>query len=84
MTTFRLVMAAALLWSGSSFAQGIEIGPGGVRVQPEGYGYGHHRHYGYAPDCRELRAACMHKEERGEQGRGNCRRYRELCQGGRY
>jgi hypothetical protein len=79
MTTFRLAMLA-LLWSGPSFAQGIEIGPGGVRVEP---GYGHHRHYGYAPDCRELRAACMHKEELGEQGRGNCRRYRELCQGGR-
>jgi hypothetical protein len=26
-----------------------------------------------------MRAACMHKEELGEQGMGNCRRYRELC-----
>jgi hypothetical protein len=26
-----------------------------------------------------LRAACMHKEELGEQGMGNCRRYREMC-----
>jgi hypothetical protein len=83
MTTFRLVMAAALLWSNASLAQGIEIGPGGLRVHPEGYGY-HHRQRGYAPDCRELRAACMHKEELGEQGRGNCQRYRQLCQGGRY
>jgi hypothetical protein len=26
-----------------------------------------------------LRQACLHKEELGEQGMGNCRRYRELC-----
>jgi hypothetical protein len=26
-----------------------------------------------------LRAACMHKEELGEQGMGNCRRYRAIC-----
>jgi hypothetical protein len=24
----------------------------------------------------------MHKEDLGEQGQGNCRRYRELCGGG--
>ena len=29
--------------------------------------------------CRELRAACMHKNELGEQGAGNCRQYRERC-----
>jgi hypothetical protein len=23
--------------------------------------------------------ACVHEEELGEQGRGNCRRYREVC-----
>jgi hypothetical protein len=26
-----------------------------------------------------LRRACQHKEERGEQGEGNCRRYQEMC-----
>jgi hypothetical protein len=26
-----------------------------------------------------LRRACEHKDERGEQGEGNCRRYRETC-----
>ena len=36
---------------------------------------------GYGADCRELRQACLHKEELGEQGQGNCRRYREVCQG---
>ena len=52
-------------------AQTFEIGPGGVKVYPRGGG-----------DCRELRAACMHKEEMGETGMGNCRRYREMCTGG--
>jgi hypothetical protein len=52
-------------------AQTFEIGPGGVQVYPRGGG-----------DCRELRAACMHKEELGETGMGNCQRYRELCGGG--
>lgn len=35
--------------------------------------------WGYGVDCRELRRACLNKEELGEVGRGNCRRYRELC-----
>ncbi|WP_442755728.1 hypothetical protein ACNHKD_03460 [Methylocystis sp. JAN1] len=35
--------------------------------------------WGYGPDCRELRRACLNKEELGEEGRGNCRRYREIC-----
>jgi hypothetical protein len=30
-------------------------------------------------NCRELRYACVNKERLGEQGEGNCRRYRELC-----
>jgi hypothetical protein len=29
--------------------------------------------------CEELRMACMHKDQLGEQGEGNCRRYRETC-----
>lgn len=29
--------------------------------------------------CARLRRACMHKEERGEVGEGNCRRYRQEC-----
>ena len=39
-----------------------------------------HHHWSGA-DCRELRQACLHKEELGEEGRGNCRRYREVCRG---
>jgi hypothetical protein len=29
--------------------------------------------------CEDLRAACLNKERLGEQGEGNCRRYREIC-----
>jgi hypothetical protein len=31
--------------------------------------------------CAELREACLHKGELGEQGEGNCRRYRQTCRG---
>ena len=48
----------------------------------------HHRYYNRyeglydryeSGRCRELRGVCVHKEEPGEQGMGNCRRFRELC-----
>ena len=29
--------------------------------------------------CARLRRACEYKEERGESGQGNCRRYRQEC-----
>ena len=29
--------------------------------------------------CERLRRACVNKEERGEEGEGNCRRYRAQC-----
>jgi hypothetical protein len=32
------------------------------------------------PDCRELKRACDMKQQLGEQGEGNCRRYRENCE----
>jgi hypothetical protein len=31
--------------------------------------------------CERLRRACVYKDERGERGEGNCRRYREECGG---
>jgi hypothetical protein len=39
---------------------------------PPAYAYG-------GGGCLQLRQACLHKEELGEEGMGNCRRYRELC-----
>jgi hypothetical protein len=77
-------MAALLAVPSTSFAQGISVGPGGVRVD-DGRDYGRRRGYyeerrgGSRGMCRELRQACMHKEELGEQGGGNCRRYRRMC-----
>lgn len=37
--------------------------------------------YGGGGYCARLRRACQFKEERGEAGLGNCRRYREECGG---
>jgi hypothetical protein len=31
--------------------------------------------------CEELRLACENKDRLGEQGEGNCRKYRQTCQG---
>jgi hypothetical protein len=69
--TRALILSGLLMAVLPVQAQTFEFGPGGFRVTPHGGG-----------DCRELRAACMHKEELGETGMGNCRRYRELCASG--
>jgi hypothetical protein len=69
--TRTLILITLLMAPFAVQAQTLEFGSGGLRVTPHGGG-----------DCRELRAACMHKEELGETGRGNCQRYRELCTGG--
>jgi hypothetical protein len=34
---------------------------------------------GVMANARNLRAACLHKEDLGEQGQGNCQRYRQMC-----
>lgn len=88
MRTYVLAIAAAALFAlptSAVFSQvDVEVGPGGVYVGPRyhrDYDDGHYRgdrRYG-GGQCRELRQACLHKEELGEQGMGNCRRYRELC-----
>jgi hypothetical protein len=89
-----LLMAISLLPSPAT-SQGLEIGPGGVRV------YGHcdqlrrscergeggcrryretcERRVRRGDLCEELRAACLYKDRLGERGEGNCRRYRETC-----
>lgn len=36
--------------------------------------------FAQGPNCEELRRACENKEQLGEQGAGNCRRYREACE----
>lgn len=42
-------------------------------------GYWHRRRY-----CERLRRACLYKDDRGEWGQGNCRRYRYECGGRRW
>jgi hypothetical protein len=66
-----IVAAAALFPTVPAFSQGIEIGPGGVHIDR-----GRDQE---ARECEELRRACLHKEELGEEGEGNCRRFRERC-----
>ena len=67
------VLAAALFVPPTSaFSQvDVEVGPGGVYVGPRHRHYDHGYHqgdrYGGAR-CRELRQACLHKEELGERG----------------
>ena len=81
MRKFALVLAGAALFAlpTSAFSQSVVVGPGGVQIEP--YHHGHHyaRSIHSGGQCRELRAACMHKEELGEQGQGNCQRYRQMC-----
>jgi hypothetical protein len=47
---------------------GEALGPGVVHIQYERSRY-----------CERLRRACRFKDERGETGEGNCRKYREEC-----
>src|SRR4051812_21179945 len=66
---FALALAGTMILPGTAFSQQIELGPDGVRV---GSGRG--------GQCEQLRRACENKGRLGEQGEGNCRRYRETCQ----
>ena len=79
MRTYALAIAVAatlVAFPSSAFSQGVEFGPGGVRIHP--YPYYHGRSV-RGRDCEALRRACLYKEELGEQGQGNCRRYRYYC-----
>jgi hypothetical protein len=86
MRTYIPAIAAAALFAipAAAFSESIHVGPGGVKIGPS---YGHHRLYNRyeglydryeSGRCKELLAVCTHKELR-EQGMGNCRRFRELC-----
>jgi hypothetical protein len=72
---FVVAAAALLVIPTSVSSQSIQVGPGGVRVDD-----GRDRGRPVRGDmCRQLRAACLNKERLGEQGEGNCRRYRQTC-----
>lgn len=77
-----MVMAVGMLFAGMSAASAGPVAAGdmasaaaasGAELQQVQYG-------GY---CARLRRACEYKDERGESGQGNCRRYREECGGRR-
>jgi hypothetical protein len=80
MRRYILAIAAAALFAipTAAFSTDIQFGPGGIRIGPS---YGYHRYYNRAEGgrCAELRQACLHKQELGEQGMGNCQRYRAMC-----
>ena len=72
MRAYAIALAAAaalFVLPGAAFSQRFEIGPGGVRIDDGRRG----------ANCDELRRACENKDRLGEQGEGNCRRYRETC-----
>ena len=79
MRRYALAIAAAaiVVFPASAFSQAIEIGPRGVEIEPPYPSY--QGRSAWRPDCAELRRACLYKEELGEQGQGNCRRYRRMC-----
>jgi hypothetical protein len=77
-TKFALAITVAAVFAlpSSAFSQDLQFGPNGAQINP---GYHHHHHDEGEGDCRELRQACLHKDELGEQGHGNCERYRRMC-----
>ena len=84
MRTFGFAIAvAAAMFVLPVNAQRFEIGPGGVGISGGERDYGRERYYGrdrsHGGVCAELRRACLNKGELGEQGEGNCRRYRRTC-----
>ena len=58
--------------AGAIIGSAIANSPAYYRPPPPAYAYG-------AGGCWQLRQACLYKEELGEEGMGDCRRYRELC-----
>jgi hypothetical protein len=75
-----MILAAGL---GLASVSNVVAAPVGVDMPGAGFLEGlieqvQYRGGGY---CERLRRACMYKEERGEVGEGNCRRYRQECGG---
>ncbi len=78
-----ITLGALFAINAPSFAQGFYFGPGGVTID-DGRRYGHddyREERRYRRMCARLRDACVNKEYYGEEGQGNCRRYRRTCGG---
>ena len=78
-----LFLAAVTLASPASAAMGTPpLQPDtNLRQLVQYGGWRAERHYSYRRHCARLRRACIFKEERGQVGEGNCRRYRRQCGG---
>lgn len=62
-----------------SYAQSFRFGPGGFDYD-DGRDYRDYREERrFRRICRELRDRCENKDLYGEEGMGNCRRYRRTC-----
>jgi len=75
MRTYALAIAAAALFAlpTSAFSQGVELGPGGVRIEPSYHGYYHGRsaYGGNVGNC-----GCVHPQ--GRTGRARSRQLRAV------
>jgi hypothetical protein len=78
MRSYVFAICTAAFFALPAAAAPSEAGADAQLLQITHRDYNHGR-WGYGPDCRELRRACMYKQELGEEGRGNCQRYRSLC-----
>jgi hypothetical protein len=67
MRTYVLAIVSAALFAlpTAAFSQAAEFLPAGVRIYPyeRPYDRPYRRNYQYGGECRELRQACLHKEE---------------------
>jgi hypothetical protein len=81
MRTYILAMstAAFLAIPISALSQGVQIGPGGVQVDP-GYNTQKEGRSAFQAECKQLRKACLQDKDLGEENRGNCSKYQARCQ----
>lgn len=72
-----MMIAACMAVGGLSTASAAPAGTGGPSMATVADGLLQKADYsGY---CERLRRACIYREERGEVGEGNCRRYHNEC-----
>ena len=80
-----VTLGALLAINAPSFAQGFYFGPGGVTIDDGRRSSRSYDEYGEERRsrrmCARLRDACENKDSYGEEGQGNCRRYRRTCGG---
>ena len=71
-----LLVASALGLGGMS---AVSAAPGGMDIRSAAPGTAVEQAQSERT-CRRLRRQCINKDERGERGEGNCRRYRNVCE----